>query len=159
MTNLTVPTYKKKPVQSEVHYDYRGQALGKVPFPLKPIVEIIKKSESILKLEDNWDTLGGKSFSEDTWKAAAIFLINYSNEVNDFHGFVIDTPNIYPGPNGSIDIDWETTKYGLIVNIAEGGETATYYADNRDNKNRQMTEGLFNPHKFHVQLLPLAIPI
>ena len=146
--------YSKKTTQQDIEYEFSGSILGKVPNSLKDIITCIKYSENILTLEDNWDTEGSKSFSEITWKAAAIFLIEYSKQVNNTFGYVIDTPKIYPGPNGSIDIDWETSNYGLIINIAEGGDSATYYGDN---KNRQMTEGIFNPDNFNIHLLPLAI--
>jgi hypothetical protein len=66
----------------------------------------------------------------------------------------MDIPQIYPGPKGSMDIDWETNSYGLIINIAKGGEQASYYGDN---KARQMTEGVFNPREFNINLLPKAI--
>ena len=65
-----------------------------------------------------------------------------------------DCPKIYPGPNGSIDIGWETSFYDLIINISKSGQLASYYGDN---KNNQMTEGAFNPNNFNIQLLPLVI--
>lgn len=142
--------------QREINYEFKGHILGKVPTALKSIVECIKKSENILALEDNWDTEGSKGFSEKTWKSSAIFLLNYSRQLNSILGYIVDTPKIYPGPNGSIDIDWETSNYGLIINIADGGELATYYGDN---KAQQMTEGVFNPLNFNIHLLPLAIQL
>ena len=151
--NLFV-SYSKKTTQQDIEYEFSGSILRKVPNSLKDIITCIKYSENILTLEDNWDTEGSKSFLETTWKAAAIFLIEYSKQVNNTFGYVIDVPKIYPGPNGSIDIDWETSNYGLIINIADGGDLATYYGDN---KNRQMTEGVFNPLNFNIHLLPLAI--
>lgn len=124
-----------------------------IPIALSSIVSSLKFAEKILTLEDNWDNNGAEKISSDTWLAAVSFLVKYSETVYTNGGLIIDAPNIYPSASGSIDIDWETETYGLLINIAKGGKVATYYGDD---KLEQKTEGIFNPIKFNINLLPKA---
>lgn len=125
-----------------------------VPETLINIVKCLTKSEKILDLKTNWDGENSEGFSKETWIGVSNFLLNYSYKIYHNYGNLIDLPKIYPSSNGSIDLDWETEKYGMIINVAKGGQSATYYADNKD---KQMTEGVFNPMAFNFNLLPKAI--
>jgi hypothetical protein len=42
-------------------------------------------------------------------------------------------PRIYVGPNGSIDVDWEKDNEGLLVNVDNSGEYATFYGSKMSN--------------------------
>lgn len=66
--------------------------------------DCIKRSEQILQLEDDWDTEGSKGYKEETWKSAIDFLIDYATRIYETHRQFINTPKVYPVPNGSIDI-------------------------------------------------------
>ena len=77
-----------------------------------------------------------------------------SIEVFNKFNEVIDIPKIYPSSEGSIDLDWETDQYGLLINISQFGKRATFYADN---KGKQKLEGEFDPKNFNINLLPRAI--
>lgn len=116
--------------------------------------DCIKRSERILKLKDDWDGEGSKGYTEETWKNAIDFLIDYATRVYETHRQLIDIPRVSPGPDGSIDIDWETNEYGLLINIAESGNFATYYGDS---PNGQKIEGEFNVQNNNLNLLPIAI--
>jgi hypothetical protein len=120
------------------------------------LITVLKKAEIILELKDNWDEEGSEHISPTTFSTAVYFLITYAEDIFRYSGNCIDIPSIYPSSNGSIDIDWETETYGLIINIAKDGAEASYYGDN---KSSQMTEGVFNPHEFNINLLPKAITL
>lgn len=125
-----------------------------VPIELKEIVQLLKKYESILSLEENWDEQGSEGFLKTTWNAVANFLINYSKVLYEEYGCIIDFPKIYPSAKGSIDLDWETDSYGILINIEKNGTKATFFADD---KKEQTIEGCFNPFHFNINLLPKAI--
>jgi hypothetical protein len=125
-----------------------------VPTELKNLIVTLEKAEKILELKDNWDDEGSEHISPITFSTAVYFLITYAKNIFQYSGVCIDIPSIYPSSNGSIDIDWETERYGLIINIAKDGAEASYYGDD---KSAQMTEGVFNPREFNVNLLPKAI--
>lgn len=157
---LTFPSFKIiKPSNSigipeDISYNFRDEISFILPIELKEIVNCLKSAEYILTFKDNWDNEGSEGYSVDTWIGASLFLLEYAHQIYAKSGNCIDIPKIYPSSNGSIDIDWETETYGLIVNIAKGGELGTYYGDN---KAKQMTEGIFNPKNFNINLLPKAI--
>ncbi len=148
---LKEKTFAKK---LEITYKFRNLIEIQLPLELSSLIECVKKLEKILDLEDNWNGINSESYSLETWVASVSFLLNYGKEVYSEFRSIIDIPKIYPSTNGSIDIDWETDNYGFLINIAKGGEKATYYADD---KALQMTEGVFNPNQFNINLLPKAI--
>lgn len=113
-----------------ITYIFKDESICTVPICLENIINCIKKAEIIVELPNNWDFDGSKEYSETTWKHAVLFLCDFAKQLYNQFNIIVDTPKIYPGDNGSIDIDWETPNYGLIINIAEGGELATYYGDN-----------------------------
>ena len=90
-----------------------------------------------------------------TWIVTIRFLLNYSKVLYQDFNIEIDTPKIYPGPKGSIEILWEENNYKLLINIEKKGEDALFYADNQSNN--QATEGHFKVKNFKMSLLPIAI--
>lgn len=135
-------------------YTFQDENIGELPCDLKYLIQSIEKSIFITKLTDNWDGEGSEGYDVSTWIHSIKFLLNYGTSIYENFDYKIDSPKIYPGPNGSIDIGWETSFYDLIINISKSGQLASYYGDN---KNNQMTEGAFNPTNFNIQLLPLAV--
>lgn len=150
-SNLLNLDFQKK--YSNIHYFFKDE-IFKLPIELYDVVNCLKKYEKILSLNDNWDGNGEIGFVEDTWKGVVTFLISYSIEVFNKFNEVIDIPKIYPSAEGSIDLDWETDKYGLLINISQFGKIATFYADD---KAKQKVEGEFDPNNFNINLLPRAI--
>jgi len=131
-----------------------GKKIYHLPIELKKIVEKLQESKKILDLKDDWDGENSIAYLEETWTNATTFLFNYAKEIYKDINKVIDLPNIYPGPDGSIDIDWETETYGILINILPAGASATFYADD---KNKQTVKGKFNPQNFNINLLPKAL--
>jgi hypothetical protein len=92
------------------------------------VAKAIQSSRSILDLKDDWDEEGSPGYIESTWDRAAQFVKNTSLSFRQDAGFWVDPPRILPGPKGSIDIHWKTSKRELLINIPENGEEpADYY--------------------------------
>lgn len=115
-----------------------------------------ESKKRILALKQNWDDMDGEIFTLETWNGVECFLNTYAEHIHSKCQCCIDIPKIYPSAAGSIDVDWETDDYGILINFAKGGKSATYYADD---KKHQITEGVFNPYSFNVNLLPIAISL
>jgi hypothetical protein len=100
---------------------------------LEPLIKTIELSRGrILGLRDNWDDKGSIGYQEETWKRAAQFVLNSAKLLWDCHVTVIDIPSLLPGPDGSIDIHWETKQYELAINIpTDPKDMATFYGDDK----------------------------
>jgi hypothetical protein len=137
-------------------YLFKGEPIVILPLELTFLFKTMDKSQYILQLEDNWDDAGGEKYTEKTWVNAMSFLTRYAkNLFNDFN-IIINSPKIYHGPNGSIDILWEPSAYRLVINIPKESNKAMFYAD--DYKD-QITEGSFHLDNFNVSLMPFAIQL
>lgn len=137
-------------------YIFKGNPIGSLPSELAFLFKTIDKSQYILQLEEDWDDAGGAKYDETTWLNAMSFLMRYAKTLyNDFN-IIINSPKIYHGPKGSIDIIWEPSAYRLVINIPKEGPKAMFYAD--DYK-QQITEGVFQLDNFNVSLLPFAIQL
>ncbi len=142
-------------INQEVYF-FKGQPIAFLPLELSFLFKTMDKSQYILELEDDWDDAGGEKYEETTWKNAMLFLTRYAkNLFNDFN-IIINSPKIYHGPKGSIDILWEPSAYRLVINIPKEGDKAMFYAD--DYKD-QITEGVFHLDGFNVSLIPFAIQL
>jgi hypothetical protein len=96
--------------------------------PLTDLFNEIDRSREILTWEDDWDDEGSPRFEESTWKKAIDYLERHARLLLS-HGFVIPTPRILPGPNGSIDLHWETGRRELLINVRPDGELAGFYGE------------------------------
>jgi hypothetical protein len=135
-------------------YYFKGQPIAVLPSELAFLFKTMDKSQYILQLEDDWDDAGGEKYDDQTWVNAMSFLARYAqNLFNDFN-IIINSPRIYHGPKGSIDILWEPSAYRLVINIPKDSNKAMFYAD--DYKD-QITEGVFHLDNFNVSLIPFAI--
>jgi hypothetical protein len=109
---------------------------------LKPIFDSIRESEEYFSDDNNLNEEEGLTFNSLTFKRASNFLIKYSKTILNRFNTVIDKPNIYPGPDGSIDIFWKNSSYELLLNIpSEENFLATFYGDN---KNKEHIKGTIN---------------
>jgi hypothetical protein len=121
--------------RTRVGFPYRS------PFPrgaessrkrLEEISRTIEKSRELLELPPDWDGEGSPNISEETWRRATDFLRNQAEWLLEQVGVVIDTPQIAPGPNGSIDIYWRNASAELLVNIpVDKGATISFYGDTK----------------------------
>jgi hypothetical protein len=96
------------------------------------IEKAIESSEFILKLEENWDEEGSPRYSEETWHRATQFVrktaLLYKKEI----GVWIDPPKITPGPDGSIDVRWKSSKRSILINFPANSNTpADFYGSDK----------------------------
>ncbi len=126
-----------------------------LPAKLYKLAESIQNSKYILDLEDDFDDEGSPRYDFETWKRAVDFLVNSAKWALDKNNVVIDSPKIYHGPDGSIDILWKNSDYKLLINFPKGNDTpATFYGDDY---NTNKIEGTFNPSKQDFRLLHLML--
>ena len=104
--------------------------LRKLNFISRSLRKTLTYVESILTLPNNWDGEGSPACSKATLDRTILFVTNHVKWLYEKLHIVLDVPDIGPGPNGTIDIHWRTTRYELLVNIpASVEEPATYYGD------------------------------
>lgn len=88
-----------------------------------------KYKNYILNLSYNWDGYGAQPFNEETLRRA----YNLSENILDhFWNDIIDIsiPLIQPVPDGSIDINWETDEFELLINISpESNKQVNLYGE------------------------------
>ena len=123
---------------------------------LKHISSAIDESKSILDREDNWDDDGAKKCRLETWVKATAFLKNFSENLFKRFSKIIEKPDIFLCPDGSIDILWQKETYRLLINIKENSDYATYYGDDRG---EEFTKSTFNPLKENYGLTMFALSV
>ncbi len=103
-----------------------------LPKEYEDLYGVIVKSKKILEYPDNWDDEGSKAYNLMTWGNTIVFLINYANWSYDHFNIILPTPQILPGPLGSIDLYWENEEYELLVTIPENlNNNLKFYGDNK----------------------------
>jgi predicted CopG family antitoxin len=75
-----------------------------------------KFKEDTINLLDDWDGQGSKSFSEELWQNVIDFLLLIYIEL---HAEELEAPFplVLPNVDGSLDIDWETESFELLINF------------------------------------------
>ncbi len=140
-----------------VKYYYKDTYIGDLLYELSYLIENIRKSESILLLEDNFDDNGGEKYTFETWSASIKFLLDYANTLYSDYNIKIEKPKIYNGPNGSIDLLWENKLYTLLINVHKNAQDASFYAEsNLDTLN---IRGEFKLKSYIKALIPFAIKL
>jgi len=89
-------------------------------------------ANQILSLKENWDAEGAEKFNKDTLERVCSLLKavfqNLWNEMID-----IPFPLIQPVPDGSIDLNWETKNFELLINIpATQEDLVNFYGEKID---------------------------
>lgn len=104
----------------------------------------------IFNLQENWDGEGGKCYNQETLYRAAEFVKKISFILWRKTQKLISSPNILPGPDGSIDIHWKSPKFDLLVNIPENpNESATFAGDDYE---KNSVKGTFDQKKINPAL-------
>lgn len=113
----------------------------------KELEETITK---ILNLQENWDGEGGTCYTKETLYRAAEFVKKISFVLWRKTQKLISPPNILPGPDGSINVHWKSTKFDLLVNIPENpNESATFASDDYE---KNAVKGTFDQKKINPAL-------
>ena len=88
-----------------------------IPGALNSVAESVRASRSIIDLEDDWDGEGSPGYDEAVWERAGRFVLNNALQLWRESGRVIRPPDIFPGPDGSLDLLWESGEATLLVNV------------------------------------------
>jgi hypothetical protein len=88
----------------------------------------IERSRGMLSWEDDWDDEGSLRIEEATWKMATEFLERHAKLLLK-RGVTLPTPRILPGPNGSVDLHWETARRELLINVPSNSTVAGFYGE------------------------------
>jgi len=80
-----------------------------------------KFKEDTINLQDDWDGQGGKGFSEELWQNVIDFLLLIYIKL---HAEDLEPPFslVLPNVDGSLDIDWETESFELLINFPPDSE-------------------------------------
>lgn len=109
--------------------------------------EEIEHSKYILNFEEDWDDEGASKYKPETWNRGIKYLKGHARWLKENRGISIDTPKISHGPDGSVDILWETEAYKLLLNIPEDiNKKATFYGEDKlgFNLEGELNTDLFN---------------
>jgi hypothetical protein len=111
----------------------------------------VNSSRWILELEAGWDGEGSTSYEKAVWERATGFLLAKAKDLWEKYSRPMDVPRISPGPKGSIDVFWKTSRYQLLLNFPpESKEMATFYGDDYG---RNVIRGTVNPEAKNLGFL------
>lgn len=125
-----------------------------IPQSLIYLKHSIVLSSYILDLQEDWDDNGAVPYSEETWKKAVKFVIDFGFWINENFSARYIIPKIYHGPNGSIDILFQHENFKAFFNIAAQGKIGYFYANS---KTDHVSEGNFSLTDTKYNLLPLPL--
>jgi len=103
-----------------------------VPAELRYIWDAIARSRDLLNWADDWDEDGSPGYARATWDRATNFITrNAATFYERFH-VRVDAPSILPGPDGSIDIQWNSGDRRLLINVpVDAEDPVSFYGDDR----------------------------
>lgn len=84
---------------------------------LSSLYQTIQESKNILELEEDWDGDGALPCNSETYIRSIEFLTDYSNEVLESFDIILDNPEINIARDGSIDLEWRSKNYILLINF------------------------------------------
>lgn len=89
--------------------------------------EELTKACDLLELPDNFDGEGSPRYSMETFKLATNFVASLWELLSHQNFEEIQVPNILPGPDGTIDIYWDSPKFALLINVSTGEKQVISY--------------------------------
>lgn len=133
---------------ANVTIDQADKRWEHLPRPLEHVANAILASRELLSMGDED---GRPVCSAETWERAMDFLAKQALWLLTERGRVIQSPDIWSGPNQSIDLHWETPSYELLVNVrADPEQPAAFY---RDDKGKLKIKGTLDLARFNEGLL------
>lgn len=119
-----------------------------LPSRLEQIARVIRDSHDLMELEDEE---GIRLCDEATWQRAVTFLINQALWLLNEKRLIMQTPDIWAGPDQSIDLHWESSSYELLINVpADANQPAGFYGDDRG---KLKIKGTLDPSRLTEGLL------
>lgn len=127
-------------VKDSEYYDLSNKLQYEISYSLSKfknirpgIKDIIKKSEYIYKLKNNWDDEGALWISKNIWdNAISIIQSIYTQLPNKLKNILV-SPDILPTTDWSIHISWRDSNYSILIEV--DSKLNSYYNIYIDNKN------------------------
>jgi hypothetical protein len=94
---------------------------------LVDVYESISNSRELLFLEDGWDEEDALGCNKSTYNRAIEILVNYANTIYSRYNLSINQPEINLGRDGSIDLEWRSEDYILLINITNKENFEVHY--------------------------------
>ena len=95
---------------------------------------ITTSQPGIIGLEDDWDGEGARRYRQNAWDRSMLFLRRFLRTLWMKECF-LPFPNILPGPEGSIDLNWDLDNVSLLINIPdEKTEPVSFYGEHNSKK-------------------------
>lgn len=126
----------------------------KIPVLNKELEHVFLEAKYILDLKEDWDDEGAVGYTQESWEAAANFLIGFNKWLKNIFSGGLYLPKIYHGPKGTIDIVWNENDFRLFLNIDYINTKGTFYSDT---PKKQYSEGEFLLNDLKFQMLPLPL--
>ena len=105
------------------------------PMAKSTLADEVKRAQQIVSLEDDWDGEGSPGYAQDTFDRAVEVLDRYANAVRKRCGRSLPVPTIGAGPDGTIDIYWDTATWALLFNIpVNSNDPVTYSGKQSDSR-------------------------
>lgn len=133
-TSLERELFRSRPdlLADSSRHDFSIEGV-RIPWFLDALADSVRKSASMLGLEDDWDGEGSPRYQRDTWARAVQFVVDIAADRMVSHGDPLPVPRIGKGPGGSIDLHWNMDSRELLVNVpATVDERISFYGDDLD---------------------------
>jgi hypothetical protein len=92
--------------------------------------KLIEQSKYILTLKEGWDEEDALPIDKAIWENATSFLSAYVKYVHQHCGVPLELPEINPVRDGSIDLEWRTSRGRLLINFnKKNPQEASFYGD------------------------------
>jgi hypothetical protein len=116
-----------------IGYSDEGEKSKFLNHNLPAIAKAISNSKDILDLEEDWDDEGANTTNLSTYNRAISFVRNYCIKIFQ-SGIKISTPSIEILRDGSIGVNWETSKASFLIVFDKANENISYcYGKNKTN--------------------------
>ncbi len=120
------------------HWKYGGTYTETIDKGEKAKLEKVLQNAKgkLLALEEDWDENGAKKIKEGTYKRVAEFLVDLQAKILQV-GVSWTLPEIFPGTNGEILVQWKTDRFQLVILIPEDTTKPINYYATDYNKNEE----------------------
>lgn len=115
------------------------------------IKNVIVSSENLLKLENDWDDEGAISTNKVIYGRAIDILLNYCRHIMNNFKIIVSAPEINITKDGSIDLEWRSKDYILLLNIQNSEDfIVQYYGE--DYKSKTIIKGIIESYTINNDL-------
>lgn len=99
--------------------------------------KLIEQSKHILMLREGWDEEDALPVDKVIWENATSFLKAYVRYFDRKYLTALELPEINPVRDGSIDLEWRTSKGRLLINFNHRNlQKASFYGDRYADEDR-----------------------